>query len=63
MRPYLQIVVCLVRHLKELVSLPLKKKMDQTVDQCCFHFFYIKKVNLKSHTWKLSEHYLKINMD
>lgn len=69
MRPYLQILVRLVRHLKELVSLRLKKnwirqtRIEQPRVVCCFHFFYITKINLKNHTWKLNEHYLKINED
>ena len=38
-------------------------RLEQPRVVCCFHFFYITKINLKSHTWKLNEHYLKINED
>ena len=38
-------------------------RLEQSQVMCCFHFFYIKKVSLKSRTWKLNEHYLKINED
>ena len=58
----------LVRHLKQLVSLRLKKKkIRQTrLEQprgCVVFFSYFKKINLKSRTWKLYEHYLNIIED